>query len=158
MRKNMKEIEKAIKEISEQGRFLKEKEAFQHGDTTVFEHSVHVAYTSLEIARALHLDIDETSLIRGALLHDYFLYDWHTPHDGHEMHGFTHPYRALKNAKEDFDLNKIEENIIVRHMFPLTPIPPKYMEAWIVCLADKYAASKETYNGILLKMKQVVKA
>lgn len=154
----MKEIEQVIKEISEQGRFLEEKDAFQHGDTTVYEHSIHVAYKSLEIARAWHLKVDEASLIRGALLHDYFLYDWHNADEGHDLHGFTHPYRALQNAREDFDINKIEENIIVRHMFPLTPIPPKYKEAWIVCLADKYVASKETYNGILLKMKQAVKA
>lgn len=29
-------------------------------------------------------------------------------------------------------------------MFPLTPIPPAYKEAWIVCIADKICAIEET--------------
>lgn len=144
----MKEVNEIVKQICRQGRFLEEKNAYQHGNTTVFEHSINVANKSLQIARSLHLHVDESSLIRGALLHDYFLYDWHIPHQGHDLHGFTHPYQALKNAKEDFELDEIEENIIVRHMFPLTLIPPKHTESWIVCLADKYVAAIETVHGI----------
>ena len=41
-----------------------------------------------------------------------------------------------------------EENIIHRHMFPLTPMPPTTREAWIVCLADKYCAAAETVEPV----------
>ena len=34
--------------------------------------------------------------------------------------GFTHPYTAANNAKNDYGIGPIEEDIIVHHMFPLT--------------------------------------
>ena len=37
-------------------------------------------------------------------------------------------------------MNPIIDNIILRHMFPLNIIPPKYKEAWLVNLADKIAS------------------
>lgn len=96
--------------------------------------------------------MNEESLIKGALLHDYFLYDWHNKEQSPGLHGFKHPYIALKNAEEDYDLNDIEKNIILRHMFPLVPIPPRCKEAWIVCVADKYCALGETVSGWLKKV------
>ena len=41
------------------------------------------------------------------------------------------------------DISPKEENIILRHMFPLTPVPPKYKEGWVVTLCDKYCATRE---------------
>ena len=82
-------------------------------------------------------------LIRGALLHDYFLYDWHDG-KGRHFHGFTHPGCAKRNAEMDYTLSPRVKNIIARHMFPLTPVPPTCTEAWIVCIADKICAIEET--------------
>ena len=82
--------------------------------------------------------------MRGALLHDYFLYDWHQKDSSHRLHGFRHPKTALGNAQRDYHLNWKEKNIIARHMFPLIPVPPQCREAWIVCLADKWCALGET--------------
>lgn len=62
------------------------------------------------------------------------------------MHGFTHPGTALRNAAQDFDLNLVERNIIARHMFPLVPIPPRYRESVVVCLADKFCSLNETFS------------
>jgi len=98
---------------------------------------------SCQIAWKLHLNVTYPSLIRGALLHDYFLYDWHERSRDHRLHGFFHPRRALKNAREDFELTSIESDIILRHMFPLNPVPPKYLESWIVCIADKVCTMRE---------------
>lgn len=84
--------------------------------------------------------------MRGALLHDYFLYDWHTKHEGHSLHGFFHPGRALKNAERDFSLSPTERNMIKTHMFPLTLPPPKCKESWILVVADKVCAIKETFK------------
>lgn len=88
--------------------------------------------------------LEPKSLVRGALLHDYFLYDWHQKDPSHRLHGFRHPKTALGNAQRDYHLNWKEKNIIARHMFPLIPVPPQCREAWIVCLADKWCALGET--------------
>ena len=131
--------------LEKTGRLAQLRQYKQHGKTTVYDHSLAVANLALRIARRLHLRIDEDSLIRGALLHDYFLYDWHVPDPGRPLHGFWHPKAALKNASEDFDLNRRERNIIRRHMFPLTLMPPATREGLVVCLADKICAFRETF-------------
>ena len=121
----------------------------QHGETTVFEHCLSVAKFSLLMAhfleRTLKIDIDKDSLVRGALLHDYFLYDWHDKAvKGRRVHGFTHPGTAKRNAERDFGLNDLERDIISKHMFPVTPFPPMHRESVIVNLADKWCALCET--------------
>ena len=136
-----------IEELNVSSRFLKTKNFMQHGTISVYEHCIEVAYTSCYIAAHFKIDIDYWSMIRGALLHDYFLYDWHISGDGsHHLHGFTHPKRAFMNAVHDLNLNRIERIVILRHMFPLTPIPPTNREAWLVCLADKICATRETLH------------
>lgn len=128
----------------------KMKEFIQHGTTTVFEHCVSVAKFSLLFAMNLEtlfgIRIDRKSLVRGALLHDYFLYDWHEKNEFHRLHGFTHPGRAHRNAVRDFSMNEKEQDVIRKHMFPLTPVPPRYIESAIVCMADKWCALCETFK------------
>lgn len=140
-------IWKILNQIRGTSRFIKSKKFIQHGKTSVYMHSVGVAYISCYLAEKYHLNVDYDSLIMGALLHDYFLYDWHDKENEHKRpHGFYHPSAALANAEMDFELNWRVKNIIKRHMFPLTPIPPKCMEAWIVCIADKICSTKETVD------------
>lgn len=103
-----------------------QKQCLQHGKRTVFEHSLAVALMCLTINEFLHLKLNERRLIRGALLHDYFLYDWHVKDKSHRLHGFRHPYFALENARKEYELDPVLEDMIVKHMFPLIPIPPKY--------------------------------
>lgn len=54
-----------------------EKNFRQHGRMSVYEHSLAVARMCLRIAKYFPGEVDMRSLVRGALLHDYFLYDWH---------------------------------------------------------------------------------
>lgn len=121
-----------------------EKKAIQHGNISVYDHTIAVARMCLYINDLFHLKLDEETLVRGALLHDFFLYDWHDKESWHRFHGFRHSYFALKNAKKQFPINEKCEDMIVKHMFPLNPFPPKYKESWVLCLADKICASKET--------------
>ena len=129
------------REILESPGMELEKSLVQHSDISCFHHCAAVAYVSAALNEKWQLNADMSSLIRGALLHDYFLYDWHEPHHG--LHGFRHAAAALKNAERDFHLNSIEKNIIARHMFPLNIAPPAFKEGWIVCLADKICAGYE---------------
>ena len=134
-------------DILDSENFKSTKGHLQHGNMTVHNHCMDVARYSLLINKKLQVNCNKRDLIRGALLHDYFLYDWHDPDPSHRLHGFRHPYAALRRAEEDFDLSPLERNIIVRHMFPLVPIPPACREAWVVCLADKACALGETIDG-----------
>jgi uncharacterized membrane protein len=138
------EYYEAIKDIYEHEEFLKLKEFFHH-NSSIYEHVQDVAYFSYRICKILKLD--HRSAARGALLHDFFLYDWRN-HDVPDLprkkfHGIEHPAIAVDNAKKHFSINEIEEDIIKKHMWPLTFIPPKYKESFIVSFADKYLSSKE---------------
>ena len=124
-----------------------------HAHISCYEHSVFVSYLSFRICRRLH--IDYRAAARGGLLHDLFLYDWHTdPHEG--LHGFSHPKAALRNAKELCPLSPKEEDIILKHMWPLTLRQvPKYRESFVVSGADKLCALMEMFSFYrILKIKR----
>ncbi len=116
----------------------------QHGDTTIRSHTTSVACLAVAIARKTHLKFDYSAIVRGALLHDYFLYDWHEPHNG--LHGYTHASKALQNAADDFAISPIEADIIRKHMWPLNIKPPRYRETLVVTIADKICSVKETFG------------
>lgn len=146
---------KYIKELNNAEEVHKMKYHVQHGKSSTYDHCVKVTHYSYILARKLKLKIDYKSLTRGAFLHDFFLYDWHIKDDGHNLHAFTHPKRAAKNANKHFVLNKKEINIIESHMWPLTINKiPKSKEAFIVCFVDKFCAIIEIIkikNEIILK-------
>jgi Predicted HD superfamily hydrolase len=126
--------------------FERTKEHIQHGNMTVNNHCINVAKYSLAISRKLHIPCNRRELVRGALLHDYFLYDWHDKgrRDIRNLHGFYHPGIALRNASREYHLTEREKDIIKKHMWPLTIVPPQCREAWIVTAADKYCSLLET--------------
>ena len=148
MADDMLTIEKYGGDIIASAGMQAEKSFVQHGGVSTYEHSVAVTKMCLRLSRGLRLSTDERSLIRGALLHDYYLYDWHQPRPGNDLYAFSHAGKALKNASRDFSLNEIERNMIQSHMFPLTMQPPRFRESAILCLADKVCALRETCAGI----------
>lgn len=129
-------------------RFISTKRYIQHGNMTVNSHCMNVAKYSLAFSDKLHIRCNRRDLIRGALLHDYFLYDWHDNEhkQPYKLHGFYHPGIALKNASEEYVLTDREKEIIKKHMWPLTVIPPTCREAWIVSCADKWCSLMETFH------------
>jgi len=138
------EFYEIVRDIYEHEEFLKLKEHYHH-NSSIYEHVMDVAYLSYRTSKFLKLDYQSTT--RGALLHDFFLYDWRN-HDVPDLpedkfHGIEHPKIALANSSRHFTLNEIEKDIIVKHMWPLTLVPPKYKESFVVSFADKYLASKE---------------
>ncbi len=123
----------------------------QHSDITTYQHVCRVSYLTFRICKRFGWDARAGA--RAGILHDYVTYDWHEKGDGsHRFHGFRHPGFARENAKRDVpDLTPVEENAILRHMWPLTPIPPKYKEGWALTAADKYLATQETLQKYRLK-------
>ena len=118
----------------------------QHGDVSVALHCFFAAVVCVRLARALALRVDTWALVRGALLHDYFLYDWHDPDPSHRLHGFRHAGFALRNAGRDFSLGPIERNMIASHMFPMNLVLPRFRESLLLCLADKICSFCETFH------------
>lgn len=147
-RTSCRKIKKAAPDILNSKNFHRTKQHIQHGNVTVNDHVRDVARYSLAISEKLHIRCNRKELIRGALLHDYFLYDWHVPDEenSHKLHGFYHPGKALKNASREYNLTEREKDIIKKHMWPLTVVPPKYKEAWIVTAADKWCSLLETIH------------
>lgn len=133
-------------DILKSSNMQKEKKFMQHGKVSVYSHSIKVAALSLFLAELFRLKVNRDAMMRGALLHDYFLYDWHEKDASHRLHGFSHAKTALRNAKRDFELNEIEADVIQKHMFPLNLKPPKYKESALVCIADKISALEETIH------------
>ena len=132
-----------------------EKKFIQHGNISCYHHSLSVAYMSVWLAYKMKINVDMKSLIRGALLHDYFLYDWHIPDKSHKLHGFHHAKTALENARRDFSINDCETNIILTHMFPLNLKLPRYKESIIVNIADKICAIFEIFRYDFVDISQV---
>jgi len=143
---SMERKEERYREFAEIVNPLLEKEELKrladfkhHWNKSRLDHSLEVAWLSYMVSKQLSWDY--TSATRGALLHDLFHYDWAT--EGPRLHGFRHPRICLKNAEKVVDLNVREKNTIVRHMWPLTVVPPRYPEAWSVCLADTYCGLRD---------------
>ena len=105
------------------------------------DHCISVAYYTFLVCKFFKLDY--ISATRGALLHDLFLYDCEFKP---KFHIWKHPKVALTNAQELFALNCIEKDVILKHMWPITFVPPKYIESLVVSFVDKFCAFKEWSN------------
>lgn len=148
MSKEDKEFDLIIEDIVQNQTVQRMKEFRQHYDTSCFDHCKNVAFISYKICKKFNLDYK--SAARAGMLHDLFLYDWRKRQDGRKgLHAFTHPRTALENSKKIFELNEKEEDIILKHMWPLTVKLPKYSESYIITLADKYCALGESCGHYL---------
>lgn len=135
-----------IDEILKNKEFLKRKKYKHHGDSSVYEHSFAVSYYAYMLAKKLHLkqNIVENTAIAG-ILHDFYYKDWTKNKEKKPLfqkHGFVHAKEAKENSKFHFNdlMNDRIENAIERHMFPLNIRPPKYIEGWLVTIADKFVS------------------
>lgn len=127
----------------------------QHHHSNRLEHSINVSFASYKIAKKLKLDYRSTA--RGGLLHDLFYYDWRTTKFDLGTHAYIHPRIALRNAEHITQLNKVEKDIIIKHMFGATIAPPKYLESWIVSIVDDYEAEHEFFEPYRQQIKQINK-
>lgn len=155
------EIQQLAGDILNHPRFQQLRDFQHHGESnSVYDHSVAVAEAAYAIARRMRLSGDETaSVIRAALLHDFFGYDWRDERFRRylrqysgvgrlmRMHAFIHGHIAAARAKQTFGLTERECEAIARHMFPLAAMPRTRI-AWIVTLADKAVASREMTAAI----------
>lgn len=139
--------------------FLKLHQMTHHYVTTRYNHCLFVSYMSYLVGKKMHLDT--RALARAGLLHDFFL---ESREDivqlGQGSHNAVHPRIALKNAEKYFELNDLEKDIILKHMFLCTPVSgmPKYRESWLVSAIDKYCAIYECSGSVHMNMTEHIEA
>lgn len=147
---------KIVKPILNSKEFKKRK-YMKHHDESVYSHSVVVSFTAFKLAkkRKKKENFIYNCAVAG-LLHDFYTKAWQyseslklldesysdrfiNPKNNKDLHGFTHPKDALLNSRKFYSeyLNKRIEDSILKHMFPLTPFPPKCLEGWYITTADK---------------------
>ena len=118
------------------------KNDYHHG-LNRYIHIMHVARGTYIISKIFGLDY--ISATRGALLHDYFNEGEYLDIVGLDKPRI-HPFLALNNSLKEHDLNIIERNIIISHMYPIGLIRPLFFESWIVTCIDKIVATYEYIN------------
>ena len=139
---------------------------FKHHKKSVWDHSVDVSIRAFKYSRKFKTD-DRVCAIAG-LLHDFYPYAWQYSKELDDYdkkylsrlskkeslfkkHGFTHARESYENYLKyfkEYEDKKISD-CIIKHMFPLNVIPPKYVESWVVTFVDKFVSIKDT--GCILK-------
>ena len=142
-----KEFVSYIRDIISSREFQSTKGHRHHINGTVYRHSIKVAYLCYKHHKRFKPKIDIRELVRGALLHDFYLYNLHGDGQKHKFHWIKHPSHALKNATKKYpELTEMQRDMIKHHMFPLTPVPPKTRAGWIICFYDKIAAVSDRFE------------
>ena len=127
-----------------------------HRYTTRLQHCINVSYYNYLVCKALGLDAHAGA--RAGLLHDLFFYNRkeYIRKAGEQFHNARHPKIALKNACENFEISPVEQDIILKHMFPLTLGLPKYRETVVIIFVDKYCAMAEFLSHQAKTLKKIL--
>lgn len=151
------ELEKFYQQFLHDERILKMKEIPMHRGSNCFLHSFRVARLCIKRAQR-HKHVNYEVLLVGAILHDYYLYDWRKNRELRKKHGRNHPMIAARKAKEDFGISDEVSKIIETHMWPINFKKfPKTKEARILMNADTDIATREFMTCIKYKANKMPK-
>ena len=147
---NDEEFMNIIKPVIENETVQEMKKYRQHYETTTYDHCLEASYYCYKICKKHNWDY--VSAAKAAMVHDLFLYDWREKQpDRKGLHAFTHPRTSYENACKIFELNDLQKDMILKHMWPLTLKLPKYKESYLLTLVDKYCALSESFHEIAAK-------
>ena len=133
-------FEQYTKDITDNSHFNKLKNELHHGISR-YEHSMRVARWTYRVCNTFKFD-NTKEVTRAALLHDFYINDDLQANGGPKAL-VEHPRIALRNSKKYFDINSVQEDIIVHHMFPCNLNIPESKEAFLVSLVDKGVSTFE---------------
>lgn len=136
-------------------RILKMKDIPMHRGSNCYEHSFKVAKKAVKNAiKLFKKNIDIVVVLIGAILHDYYLYDWRKDRSKRKGHVKNHPKIASANASRDFDIPPEVKEVIETHMWPFNfKQYPHSREAKLVSMADNSVATIEALTSIAYKKK-----
>ncbi|NLC48424.1 MAG: HD family phosphohydrolase [Tenericutes bacterium] len=142
--KNKKEYYNIYSEFNNINKYRALKTILHHGNNRL-SHIDRVAKLSFFVSK--NIGVDYISCTRGAMMHDFFTTEDISKNDNNYNQFLKkHPLEALNNSKEFFDVNDIEKDIILSHMYPITSEKPKYIESKIVCTCDKVVSLYEFFR------------
>ena len=148
------QLEKIYQTFLNDEKILRMKEISMHRGSNCYEHSFKVAKRAIK--KSLNKkDVNLEVVLLGAILHDYYLYDWRKDRSKLKKHGKNHPNVAIENAIRDFDISNDVKEVIKSHMWPLNIKDfPKSKEAKIVSLSDKAVTIGESLISKKYKQKK----
>ena len=135
-------------------KILRMKDISMHRGSNCYEHVFKVAKKA--IRKSLRRkDVNLEVVLIGAILHDYYLYDWRKNKELLKGHGKHHPDIAIENAVRDFGINDEVKRVIKTHMWPVNiKAYPNTKEAKIVSLSDKGVTIGESLTSIKYKQRK----
>lgn len=135
-------------------KILRMKDISMHRGSNCYEHSFKVAKKA--IRKSLNRkNVNLEVVLLGAILHDYYLYDWRKDRSKLKKHGKNHPDIAIENAIKDFNIPDEVKKVIKSHMWPINIKDyPKSKEAKIVSISDKEVTIVESMTTKKYKQKK----
>ena len=135
------------------------KQAFQqihHQWSTVGEHTIRVAFSSVMICNALrklNIKVSIPAVVVGALCHDLGILGRSEKFSSAKECSREHPKDSVEVAREIVgEMPEKAEDIIERHMWPAGESEaPNSIEGVVVSVADKYSAVKDLVKGSEVK-------
>ena len=128
-------------------KILRMKDISMHRGSNCYIHCFKVAKRAVN--KSLNKkDINLEVVLIGAILHDYYLYDWRKDRSKLKKHAKNHPSIAIENAIRDFNISSDVEKVIKSHMWPINIKEyPNTKEAKIVSLSDKAVTIRESMTS-----------
>ena len=142
-----------------------------HYNLSVWDHSILVSFNSFLAAKYFNASARVCAI--AGLLHDFYTQAWiyneelakidngkylsefYVKKPLFKMHAFVHGDDAASNALKYFPelVNDRILNSIKRHMFPVTIIPPKYKEGFLITSIDKLNSVRELPSPKVMTIK-----
>ncbi|MGN1372377.1 MAG: hypothetical protein ACI4XM_08915 [Candidatus Coprovivens sp.] len=160
-----------VEDILLSDEFQKRKLFMHHYNLSVWDHSILVSFNSFLAAKYFNASARVCAI--AGLLHDFYTQAWiyneelakidngkylsefYVKKPLFKMHAFVHGDDAASNALKYFPelVNDRILNSIKRHMFPVTIIPPKYKEGFLITSIDKLNSVRELPSPKVMTIK-----
>ena len=130
-------------------KIMRMKDIPMHRGSNCYEHVFTVAKKAIRrCRRSCRKNLNLEVVLLGAILHDYYLYDWRVDREKRKGHGRKHQYIASENASKDFNISMEVKKVIESHMWPLNFHEyPKSREAKIVSFTDKEVTIRQALSS-----------
>ena len=147
-------LEKLYQSFLNDEKILRMKDISMHRGSNCYIHCFKVAKRAVN--KSLNKkDINLEVVLIGAILHDYYLYDWRKDRSKLKKHAKNHPSIAIENAIRDFNISNDVQKVIKSHMWPINIKEyPNTKEARIVSLSDKAVTIRESLTSKKYKQRK----